>query len=45
MTRTSRQEIAITHTCRLPEETQHPRFLRVHTWGASSILTFNSGFE
>jgi len=37
-------EIAITHYCRLPQETAHPRF--GHRGGTHSIvLTVNSGFE
>lgn len=41
---TPRQLIALEHTCRLAEETSHPRFRRqLGRW--SSILTFNSGFE
>lgn len=39
-----RQRVAIENTCRLPEETTDPRFRALHGW-ASSILTFNSGFE
>lgn len=41
---TPRQQIALDHTCRLPEETVHPRF-HVSAGGVSTILTFNSGFE
>jgi hypothetical protein len=31
-------------TCKLPEETSHPRFARLHP-PTSSVLTLNSGFE
>jgi len=41
---TPRQLAAIAHTCRLPEQTVHPRFRSYHP-GFSTILTFNSGFE
>ncbi len=41
---TPRQRIAMAFTCKLPEETSHPRFRRViGRW--STILTLNSGFE
>jgi hypothetical protein len=41
---TPRQQTAIRHTCRLPEETIHQRFAAParDCW---TILTFNSGFE
>ena len=46
MNLTKRQQIAMTFTCKLPEETTHPRFRdydpRKHI---STILTLNSGFE
>jgi hypothetical protein len=32
------------HTCRLPEETTHPRFWRSRR-DTTTILTLNSGFE
>lgn len=41
---TERQTIALQHTCRLPEETWHPRFSRIHP-PTSTVLTLNSGFE
>lgn len=41
---TPRQEIALRHTCRLPEQTVHPRFY-ARVRDMSTILTFNSGFE
>ena len=41
---TPRQQVALRHTCRLPDETLHPRF-RLVGGGVSTILTLNSGFE
>jgi hypothetical protein len=41
---TKRQKLAIKHTCRLPEETAHKRFIRLDP-PMQSLLTFNSGFE
>lgn len=41
---TPRQQIAVDHTCRLPEECVHPRFARV-ILPFGTILTLNSGFE
>jgi hypothetical protein len=41
---TPRQQIAMAYTCKLPEETTHPRFRRAFP-GVSTILTLNSGFE
>lgn len=39
-----RQRIAMAYTCRLPEETQHPRFY-CYEAPVSTALTLNSGFE
>jgi hypothetical protein len=39
-----RQKTAMRFTCKLPEETAHPRFARLHL-PTSSVLTLNSGFE
>ncbi len=41
---TPMQRTAIEHTCRLPEECQHPRFAR-RVGKLGVILTLNSGFE
>jgi len=41
---TPRQRIALEYTCKLPEETVHPRFFR-RNGPVSSALTLNSGFE
>lgn len=41
---TPRQRVALEHTCKLPEETRHPRFYRlIGKYG--TVLTLNSGFE
>jgi hypothetical protein len=41
---TPQQRIAFTNTCKLPEETSHPRFVRRRgRWTVN--LTLNSGFE
>lgn len=39
-----RQRIALEHTCKLPQETVHPRFAR-RSGQITTILTVNSGFE
>lgn len=45
---TPRQKLALQHTCRLAEETAHPRFRRVHVDGGltfTTVLSLNSGYE
>ena len=39
-----RQRIALERTCRLPEQTIHPRYAAM-VRDMSTILTFNSGYE
>jgi hypothetical protein len=41
---TPRQQTALRYTCRLPEETVHPRYW-AQVRDCSTILTFNSGYE
>ena len=40
----TRQKAAMTHTCKLPEECEHPRFGFCDE-GFGIRLTLNSGFE
>lgn len=42
---TPEQAVALRHHCRFAFETTHPRFSHRLKYGASLVLTVNSGYE